>query len=512
MSEVNEPIDAPQADRLDLVRRVVEAVHHGQVGTDAIAAYARIAQRYVQYAVQSARLLELLRNDDAGEVVATELALKALATARGSKAERAILRSGFEQASAFSDVKDLVLAAEAPTSTSLAEVLLLRRTPIALSTALRRARTLLAWRRYLIEDDGSQLRLADLEPSLDDEESPPPEPPEALADGAVLPLFESVVSSEADETMAALQASASADEPRALPDSVEPPPPNDTATVASTDSPARIDDPHRQSPIDHNDLAYLRRHTEQGNLVLMTGAGFSLGARDTSGNKLPDGATFAGELWQICYPEEPRDSSSLQDIFEHAARAHRRILEGHLRARFSVDAASLPDWYTAWFAFPWFKYYTLNVDDLAAAVARRAELPRTLRTISAVTGTATGATAALDQIHLNGRAVDGASGVTFSTQQYADRLAHGDAFYLQLRAELLTAVYLRRQSAGGNPPLAAPRNAWSAGQRKRAPSQEFPGLADVESRARGQTPYPQHRLDQGYCGGVRTRCAFAASR
>jgi hypothetical protein len=49
---------------------------------------------------------------------------------------------------------------------------------------------------------------------------------------------------------------------------------------------------------------------------------------------------------------------------------------------------------------------------------------------------------ALDVIHLNGVATDGADGVTFSTDQFAQRLARQEPHYAQLAAELLTRPFV----------------------------------------------------------------------
>jgi hypothetical protein len=60
MEEVQQSLEAPQADRLDLVRRVVGAISTGVSRTDAIAAEVRIAPRYALYCVHAARLIGLL--------------------------------------------------------------------------------------------------------------------------------------------------------------------------------------------------------------------------------------------------------------------------------------------------------------------------------------------------------------------------------------------------------------------------------------------------------------------
>lgn len=91
----------------------------------------------------------------------------------------------------------------------------------------------------------------------------------------------------------------------------------------------------------------------------------------------------------------------------------------------------------AWFSAPWRRIYTLNVDDLEAAVARQFVLPRRLRSISAIAGADPPPDPdALDVVHPGGFAGAGARALTFSTLQYASRLCGTDREYERLVADL----------------------------------------------------------------------------
>jgi hypothetical protein len=86
---------------------------------------------------------------------------------------------------------------------------------------------------------------------------------------------------------------------------------------------------------------------------------------------------------------------------------------------------------------PWRRVYTLNVDDLATVTAARFGLSRRVRALSALREGVEDtmlhvARDQLDVIHLNGIVDDGPEGITFSTVQYAGRLAQRCAFYSQL--------------------------------------------------------------------------------
>ena len=107
-----------------------------------------------------------------------------------------------------------------------------------------------------------------------------------------------------------------------------------------------------------------------------------------------------------------------------------------------IGDAPLPDSFRAWFSAPWRRIYTLNVDDLAVAVARQFALPRPLRTVSALAKPPPDIPDSLDVIHLNGIAGDIASQVTFSTMQYAARLACRDHAYEGLVDDLGSAPFV----------------------------------------------------------------------
>lgn len=173
-------------------------------------------------------------------------------------------------------------------------------------------------------------------------------------------------------------------------------------------------------------------------MVLFTGAGFSSLARDRQGRRpVPTGEPLADELWQLCFPGHARDGSSLADLYAHALATRRRRLAALIDCRLRVDGRTLPRFYETWFALPWRRVYTLNVDDLATVTAARFRLGRRVRALSALrdgvedTMLRVGRDA-LDIIHLNGVVDDGPERITFSTVQYAGRLAQRSAFYSQL--------------------------------------------------------------------------------
>ena len=113
-----------------------------------------------------------------------------------------------------------------------------------------------------------------------------------------------------------------------------------------------------------------------------------------------------------------------------------------------MDADSVPEWYARLFSLAWFRSYTLNVDDLAEATRRRYQLGRPLVTVSATTEHLSQTSDApvegdiLDVVHLNGKLSDGPLKITFSTTQYAERLARQEPWYVRLTSELLTHSFI----------------------------------------------------------------------
>jgi len=173
-----------------------------------------------------------------------------------------------------------------------------------------------------------------------------------------------------------------------------------------------------------------------GSAILFTGAGFSVAARDRSDHPMPDGERMRRELWRIVFSEaEEPDASSLQDLFDVALAHHRAELIRYLDTRLRLGERELSPHYAAWFAAPWHKIYTLNVDDLASVVAERCSLPRPLAIRSSLRDP-TRCDDGLEVIHLNGRVADGPEHITFSTLQYAARLCRREQDYEALANDL----------------------------------------------------------------------------
>lgn len=173
------------------------------------------------------------------------------------------------------------------------------------------------------------------------------------------------------------------------------------------------------------ELEHLRQAIADRRAVLFTGAGFSSDARDTTGAPLPLAATMTEELRALCFGDCPDDDSTLQDLYDVAIDHHPAELLAYLQRRLRVGAHPLPDHYRLWFAAPWARIYTLNVDDLEVAAARQLGLP-----------------GPPEVIHLNGVVGDDLAAMTFSTLQNARRLVEPCPLYTRLIDDLERRPFL----------------------------------------------------------------------
>ena len=107
-----------------------------------------------------------------------------------------------------------------------------------------------------------------------------------------------------------------------------------------------------------NSIARLRSQMARAEVVLFTGAGFSVGAENSRGQKLPTTAQLKHELWRLCYPDQEQDpTSTLGELFDVAKKRRRAHLIDFLESRFSVHADSLSDYYRPYWSMPWLRVY-----------------------------------------------------------------------------------------------------------------------------------------------------------
>ena len=179
--------------------------------------------------------------------------------------------------------------------------------------------------------------------------------------------------------------------------------------------------------------------------MLFTGAGFSTDAKDRRGRSLPTTRHLKEELWTLCFPDQPLDpSATLGELFDVAKRRRREALVDYLESRLTVDPDSLPAYYQRYWTLPWLRVYTLNIDDLEQAAARRFPLERNPEQVSATlpdrayVPTSRYGEPHLEVIHLNGALPGPPETLTFSETQYAERIANKEPWYARCVADITT--------------------------------------------------------------------------
>ena len=185
----------------------------------------------------------------------------------------------------------------------------------------------------------------------------------------------------------------------------------------------------------------LESQMSRGEPVLFLGAGFSLEAKNQSGQNMPKSSELVHELWKIAFPGDEYDpNASLGDVYHCALSRSRRQLQNYIQERFTVNSEVLPEFYRTWFSMPWHLCYTLNIDDLEAAAMQAFALPRDLGSISATTGRlgdGRNREGSLTVVHLNGMLSDDVEHLTFSERSYGERLATPDSWLIRCAADLL---------------------------------------------------------------------------
>lgn len=204
--------------------------------------------------------------------------------------------------------------------------------------------------------------------------------------------------------------------------------------------------PVRRSALANKNLdslfARLESQLSRAEAVLLTGAGFSLSAKDSEGKSIPSSAQLSEEIWDIAFPGDNfPEGVDLGDAFHSARTLNPKGLRELIHRRLTVNSHDLPELYRTWFSLPWFKCYTLNVDDMETAVNHRYSLRRGISSLSATSGRLEGGTAdsgSLEVVHLNGAVWDGLEHLTFTRIDYSRRRAGLDAIYRQCVTDIVS--------------------------------------------------------------------------
>ncbi len=139
--------DVPQADRLENVRQLAMALRDGIHNAPALLELLAVDERHFNYYRRAAEILDLLQPAEDGAMSLTERGRELVATAEGSVEERRVFAAAIRSARALRPFTSFFDGEELPLSTVAERLATL--TGLSRSTAERRARTLLQWRRYV---------------------------------------------------------------------------------------------------------------------------------------------------------------------------------------------------------------------------------------------------------------------------------------------------------------------------------------------------------------------------
>ncbi|MEZ4294746.1 MAG: hypothetical protein R3B70_07195 [Polyangiaceae bacterium] len=143
-------IEIPQADSLENVRRVVDAIASGASSRKEISDKTDISVRHIDYAIHAAKSLGLLAQGDALSTSGTGSALAA--TERGSAEEREQFHAAIKANEVIQMLAPDLLDDAAPAKATLTERIQKACPDLSEATAARRAQTLLAWRSQALSE------------------------------------------------------------------------------------------------------------------------------------------------------------------------------------------------------------------------------------------------------------------------------------------------------------------------------------------------------------------------
>jgi hypothetical protein len=145
--------DIPQADSLENVRRIVDAVVDGLRTKAEVSERTGINPRHVLYGLHTARVLGFVIENEGGGFSATDAgkSLNTL-TANGSE-ELSRFRAAIADSEIIAAIAPLLLSPKPPTQDAITQKIV-KATGLSDSTAGRRAQTLVSWRTQIMGSSG----------------------------------------------------------------------------------------------------------------------------------------------------------------------------------------------------------------------------------------------------------------------------------------------------------------------------------------------------------------------
>ena len=152
---------------------------------------------------------------------------------------------------------------------------------------------------------------------------------------------------------------------------------------------------------------------------------------------------LAQEIAHIINLDDP--TVTLKDAFHIAKLQKKNEVSKYLKERLNVNAYSLDETYKILINQPWYKAYTLNVDNLFMVAYSKFRFDRRIVCVSNLThnqNSHINTPKDLIVMHLNGMLEDIPDAVTFSQEQYFERMTLTDSCYSILASEILQYPFI----------------------------------------------------------------------
>jgi hypothetical protein len=146
--------DIPQADSLENVRRIIDAVADGSKTKADVSDRTGINPRHVLYGLHTARVLGFLAEEEGGGFGTTDLGKALRSNAAGSAEEREAFRKSIQDSDIIGAIAPAILSDKPPTQDSITKQIV-KLSGLSDSTAGRRAQTLISWRTQIMSQLGT---------------------------------------------------------------------------------------------------------------------------------------------------------------------------------------------------------------------------------------------------------------------------------------------------------------------------------------------------------------------
>ncbi|MCI0379588.1 MAG: SIR2 family protein [Gemmataceae bacterium] len=183
-----------------------------------------------------------------------------------------------------------------------------------------------------------------------------------------------------------------------------------------------------------NNLPFLRKQLERGNVILFSGAGFSFDAKNATGRRPPLGAELSKLLAERA--AMPFNNERLPVVFDAVRkRIGTQSLWNYLKELYEIESCA--EWYKIVASITWARLYTTNIDNLLHFVYQSGANQR-LDTIvcPAAPQDRDPHFRRLQAVHLHGQVNYPQLGFTFTLEEFAQQTGKPNPWYQTLADDL----------------------------------------------------------------------------